>query len=258
MQTSNRPGAAVLGGQSWAVRASSPVGQAGPSQAQRRGGGVPDTPRAEGVPRPRKAAPAGGHSHGGHITLVGFRSPGACWAPPLRGLSAPSWLTPQPPPWPFLTGPQGPTQLTPHPIREPHSSKEHQTGRQTQAAGSGTDIGAGGLPCPQVSPTTDPRPGGQGKPAPQGGALPGPVLHRGRGKKAWTVVPSARVLLKNSSIGGRAGARAARPPPPWLTGPPAWQPAPRNSVPLGALHRTKPTVDSASDRSHTGAPTSQI
>lgn len=192
---------------------------------------------------------------------MGFSSPGACWAPPPR-VSAPPSLADTPTPTtalPYRTwGSQCPP---PTPSGEPMAPRSvRQAGRCKWAGwpGRGCRHRNGGPPRPRVTPPLTPAPGSGGSPAPQGGALPGPVLHRGHGKKARSPIPSARVLLKNSSIGGRAGAGPWLRPLPWLThaqgarDPPPGSPRPQNSAPLGALLRATEhvldtqTVDSAS------------
>ena len=253
--TSDCPGSAVPGPGQAAVRAGSPVGQVGPSQTQRRGrsghpkggGGAPPPGRW-----PRQEGPTVGA-----VTLVGFSSPGACWAPP-PGVSVPPSLADTPTPTtapPYRTWGSHPAPpLTPS--REPTAPRSvRQAGRCKLAGqpGRGHRHRNGGLPCPRVAPPLTPAPGSGVSPAPQGGALPGPGLHRGRSKKAWSMVPSARVLLKNSSIRGRASAGLWLRPPRGSQGPPPpGSLRPRNSVPLGALPRATLTVDSASNSSPPG------
>lgn len=246
MQTSNRPGSVVSGARLGPCACvSSPCGGQ-VTQSGSEKGACQTPPRAEG----RALTP------GRQPCRRAQLRPSHWWAPQPPGMlgtspgvSAPHpWLTPQPPPMALLQD-LSPTQPHPHPGPcEPTAPRNIRQAGRRRRLGRATDIGAGGLPCPQVAHHRPP-PGVRGSPAPQGGALPGPSAARGRGKKAWTVVPSARVLLKNSSsFGGRAGAGQQLPQPPVAQGPPAWQPAPRNSVPLGPSHGPNLTVDSASDR----------
>ena len=254
-QTSDRPGSAVPGPGQAAVGVGSPVGQVGPSQTQRRGrtgrpkggGGAPPPGRW-----PRQEGPAVGA-----VTLVGFSSPGACWAPPPGVSVSPSLAdtpTPTTAPPDRTWGSHPAPPLTPS--REPTAPRSvRQAGRRQagRAARSGPQTQERGPPLPMGCPTTDPRPRVGGKPSTSGRSPSGPrVTQRTRQESMEHGSISSGFIEKQQHQGpGKCRAVAAAPPAAHRDPPPGSL-RPRNSVPPGALPNATLTADSASDSSPPG------
>lgn len=222
---------------------------------------MPDTPRAEGACPDPEGSPGRRAQPWGPSHWWASAAPGHAGHLPPGSQRPHPWLTPQPPPWPFLTGPRGPTQ--PHPSPHPVSPQLQGTSdRQADAGRLGRAHGhrSRGPPLPTGRPTTDPRPGVRGKPSTSGRSPSGPsVTQRTRQESMDRGSISSSFIEKQQHWGpGRRRAMASAPAPVAHRDPLPGSLRPRNSVPLGALPRTKPTVDSASDRSPPGPPSPDL